>query len=133
MEIQWISPSFVTKFVHTSKVNLLTDAQCVEYLPKFVTKEALEVVKQNRGSPFNNIMKTLEECFGKKIRVTQACIEDLVSSPRLTYGDNTGLMNFSEELNTATRILQGDVEREANVGTNLRRIISCLPNDLIIK
>lgn len=123
----------MTKFVHTLKVNLLTDAQCVEYLPKFVTKEALEVVKQNRGSPFNNIMKTLEECFGKTIRATQACIEDLVSSPRLTYGDNTGLMNFSEELNTATRILQGDVEHEANVATNLRRIVSCLPNDLIIK
>ena len=113
--------------------DLLTDAQRVEYLPKFVTGEALEVVKRNRGCSFNDIMKTLEERFGQTIRVTQACIEDLVAGTRLTYGDNIGLMNFSEKLNTATKILQGDIEREANVATNLKRIVSRLPNDLIIK
>ena len=113
--------------------DLLTDAQRVEYLPKFVTGEALEVVKRNRGCSFNDIMKTLEERFGQTIRVIQACIEDLVAGPRLTYGDNIGLMNFSEKLNTATKILQGDIEREANVATNLKRIVSRLPNDLIIK
>jgi len=42
-------------------------------------------------------------------------------------------MNFSEKLNTATKILQGDIEREANVATNLKRIVSRLRNDLIIK
>jgi len=61
--------------------DLLTDAHRVEYLPKFVTGEALEVVKRNRGCSFNNIMKTLEERFGQTIRVTQACIEDLVAGP----------------------------------------------------
>ena len=111
---------------------LLTDAQRVEYLPKFVTGEALEVVKRNRGCSFNNIMKTLEERFGQTIRITQACIEDLVAGPRLSYGDNIGLMNSSEKLNTATKILQGDIEREANVATNLKRTVSRLPNDLII-
>ena len=78
-------------------------------------------------------MKILEERFGQTRRVTQACIEDLVAGARLTYGDNIGLMNFSEKLNTATKILQGDIEREANVATNLKCIISRLPNDLIIK
>lgn len=85
--------------------DLLTDAQRVEYLPKFVTGEALEVVKRNRGCSFSDIMKTLEERFGQTIRVTQACIEDLVSGPKLTYGDNILLLNFSEKLNGATRIL----------------------------
>ena len=113
--------------------DLLTDAQRVEYLPKFVTGEALEVVKRNRGCSFNDIMKTLEERFGQTIRVTQACIEDLVAGPRLTYGDCIGLTNFSEKLNTATKILQGDIEREANVATNLKRIVGRLPNDLIMK
>ena len=42
-------------------------------------------------------------------------------------------MNFSEKLNTATKILQGDIECEANVVTNFKRIVSRLPNDLIIK
>ena len=32
-----------------------------------------------------------------------------------------------------TRILKGDVEREASVATNLRRIVNRLPNDLILK
>ena len=113
--------------------DLLTDAQRVEYLPKFVTGEALEVVKRNRGCSFNDLMKTLEERFGQTIRVTQACIEDLVAGPRLTYGDCIGLMNFSEKLNTATKILQGDIEREANVATNLKRIVGHLPNDLVIQ
>ena len=53
-------------------------------------------------------------------------MQDLVAGPRLTYGDIIGL-NVSEKLNTATRIHQG------NVVTNLKRIVSCLPNDLIIK
>ena len=78
-------------------------------------------------------MKILEERFGQTRRVTQACIEDLVAGARLTYGDNIGVMNFSEKLNTATKILQGNVEHEANVATNLKCIISRLPNDLIIK
>ena len=37
--------------------DLRTDAQRVEYLPKFVTGEALEVVNGNRGCSFNDIMK----------------------------------------------------------------------------
>ena len=92
------------------KSDLLTDAQRVEYLPRFVTGEDLEVLKRNRGCSFNDIMKTLEERFGQTIRVTQACIEDLVAGPRLTYGDCIGLMIFSKMLNRATKILQGDIE-----------------------
>ena len=113
--------------------DLLTDAQRVEYLPKFVTGEALEVLKRNRGCSFSDIIKTLEERFGQAVRVMQACVEDLASGPKLAYGDNVGLMNFSEKLNAAMRILQGDVEREASVSTNLKRIVNRLPNDLIVK
>ena len=126
-------PFFCDQFHTHLEGDFLTDAQRVEYLPKFVTGEALEVVKRNRGCSFNDIMKTLEERFGQTIRVMQACIEDLVAGPRLTYGDNIGLMNISEKLNTATKILQGDIERKAYVATNLKRIVSRLPNDLIIK
>lgn len=112
---------------------MFTDVHRVEYLPKFVSGEALEVVKRNKGCSFCDIIKTLGERFGQTIRVTQACIEDLASSPKLAYGDNVRLMNFSKKLNAATRILQGDVEHEASVATNLRRIVSRLPNDLIVK
>ena len=60
-------------------------------------------------------------------------MEELASGPKLAYDDNIGLLNFSENLNAATRILKGDVEREASVAMNLRRIVSRLPNDLILK
>ena len=70
-------------------------------------------------------MKTFEERFVQTIRATQACTEDLVAGPRLTYGDNIGLMYFYEKLNTATKILQG--------GRQFERIVSHLPNDLIVK
>ena len=42
-------------------------------------------------------------------------------------------MGIVLDLNTATKILQGDIEREANVATNLKHIVGRLPNDLIIK
>ena len=62
-------PFFCDQICTLHESDLLTDAEHVEYLPKFVTGEALEVVKQNRGCSFNNIMKTLEEHFGQTIRV----------------------------------------------------------------
>ena len=43
------------------------------------------------------------------------------------------ILNFSEKLNAASKILQGDVEPEASVATNLRKIITRLPNDLVAK
>ena len=43
-----------------------------------------------------------------------------VSGPKLANGDNVGLMNFPEELLATTRILQGDVERQASVSMNLK-------------
>ena len=78
-------------------------------------------------------MKTLEERFGKPIQVSQACIDGLVSGPKLASGDNVSLLNFVEKLNAATKILKGDIEHEASVATNLRRIVSRLPNDLVAK
>ena len=105
----------------------------MEYLPKFVTGEALDVVKRNRGCSFSDVIKTLEERYGQTIRVTQACIEELVSGSKLAYGDNVALLNFSEKLNSATKILKGNVEREASVATNLKRIVERLPYDLVRK
>ena len=65
--------------------------------------------------------------------MTQACVEELASGAKMAYGDNIGLLNFSENLNAATRILKEDFERETSVATNLRRIVNRLPNDLILE
>ena len=84
--------------------DLLTDAQQVEYLPKFVAGEALEVVKRNRGCTFNQIMKTLEKRFGQAVRVTQAFVEELASGPKLAYGRQYWSSQFLSYL-TSTRNL----------------------------
>lgn len=78
-------------------------------------------------------MKTREERFGRPIQVSKAYIEDLVSGPELVPGDNVSLLNFSEKLNAATKILHGCVECEASVATNLRKIVNRVPNDLVAK
>ena len=103
------------------------------YLPKFLTGDALEVVNRNRGCSYEELLKTLEERFGQAVQVTQACIEELVAGPKLDSGDNVSLLNFAEKLNTATKILKGEFEHEANVATNLKRIVNRLPHDLIVK
>ena len=110
---------------------LLSDAQRVEYLPKFLTGEALEVVRRNRGCSFKVLMETLEQRYGQTIQIAQACIEDLVSGPKIAPGDSTGLLNFAERLNTATKVLIGRNEQEVSVATNLKRIVNRLPNDVI--
>ena len=53
---------------------LLSDAQKVEYLPKFLCGKALEVVRRNRGCNFKTLMDTLEERYGQSTRIAQACI-----------------------------------------------------------
>lgn len=39
----------------------------------------------------------------------------VVSGPKLVPGDTVILLNFSEKLNATSKILKGDVEREASV------------------
>ena len=111
---------------------MLSDAQKVEYLPKFLCGEALEVVRRNRGCNFKTLMDTLEEGYGQSIRIAQACIEDLVSGPKLAPNDSAGLLNFAEKLNTATKVLTQKNEQEVSVATNLKRIAN-LPSDMIGK
>lgn len=103
---------------------LLTDAQRVEYLPKFLTGEAREVIQRNRGCSYYDLMRTFEEHFGRPVQESQACIEGLVSGPKLVPGDNVSLLNFYEKLNTATKILQ------SNAATSMRKIVNRLPNRL---
>jgi hypothetical protein len=115
------------------ETELLSDAQRVEYLPKFLCGDALEVIKRNRGCSYKDLVHILETRFGRPIQVSQACIEELVSGPKLNYGDNVGLLNFAERLTTATKILTGADEKEISVATNLRKIVNRLPNDLVSK
>ena len=90
----------------------MSDAQRVEYLPKFLYGDALEVVRRNRSCSYDDLIKTLKNRYGRPIQVSQACIEELVSGLKLNYGDNEGLLNFAERLNAATKILIGPDEQD---------------------
>ena len=101
-------------------------------MPKFLQGEALDVVERNRGCSYRVLIQTLQERFGRPAQIAQACIDDLVSGPKLTPGDNTGLLNFADKLNTATKVLKGEVKQEISVATNLKQVVH-LPNNFIAK
>lgn len=126
-------PFFRAQIKNHLESDLLTDSQRVEYLPKFLTGDALEVLKRNRGCSYETIVQILEERFGRPVQVAQHFIEELVSGPKIGYGNNVALLNFSDKLIAATKVLRGEYETEVSVATNLRKIVNRLPNDMITK
>ena len=106
-------PFFRDQVLTHLETDLLTNLQRVEYLPKFRKGEALEVIERNRGCSYYDPMKTLEERFGRPVQVSQACIEGLVSGPKLIPGDNMSLLKFSEKLTL--------LRRSSRVMSNVRR------------
>ena len=86
---------------------LLTDVQQIEFLPKFVTGEAYDVVARSAGCPYKDIVANLEDCYGQPATVTAACIQELTVGPKLGKRDFKGLRNFAEQLQCAIKRLQG--------------------------
>lgn len=91
---------------------LLTDAQKVEFLPKFLSGEAYEVVERASGCSYDDIVKLLKDRYEHPAAVAAACNEKLIIGPKLTYGDNKGLRNFVGQIEAASRKLEGEYERE---------------------
>ena len=72
---------------------LLSDAQRIEFLPKFVSGEAYEVVERSVGFSYDDIIATLEERYGQPAAVAAACINMLTTGPKLGNRDSKGLLN----------------------------------------
>ena len=89
------------------KDGLLTDVQQIEFLPKFVTGEACDVVARSAGCPYKDILASLEDRYGQPATVTAACIQELTVGPKLGNRDFKGLRNFAEQLQCAIKRLQG--------------------------
>ena len=75
----------------------LTDAQQIEFLPKFVTGEAYDVVARSAGCPYEDIVANLEDRYGQPATVTAACIQELTVGPKLGNRDFKGRRNFAEQ------------------------------------
>ena len=62
-----------------------------------------------------------------------ACIESLTKGPKLHNNDYTGLLNFADQLEAASKKLSGHYELEASTMANQRQIVTLLPNYLVNK
>ena len=112
---------------------LLSDAQRIEFHPKFVSGEAHEVVERSAGRSYDDIVAILEERYGQPAAVAAACIEMLTTGPKFGNRDFKGLRNFAEQLQCASKRLEGDYEREASTISNMRMIVARLPYYMINK
>ena len=65
--------------------------------------------------------------------VAAACIENLTKGQTPSSSDYTGLLNFAEQLESASKKLSGEYELEASTMTNLRQIVKRFPNYLVDK
>ncbi|XP_068729088.1 uncharacterized protein [Montipora capricornis] len=112
---------------------LLSDAQRIEFLPKFVSGKAYEVVERSVGCSYDDIIATLEERYGQPAAVAATCINMLTTGPKLGNRDFKGLRNFAEQLQCASRILEGEYEHEASTTSNMEMIVARLPDYIINK
>lgn len=126
-------PIFRKRIRNNLEDGLLSDAQRIEFLPKFVTGEAYEVVERAAGCSYDDIVAMLEERYGQPAAVAAACIEMLTLGPKLGNRDFKGLRNFAEQLQCATKRLEGDYEREASTTSNMKMTVARLPDYIINK
>ena len=126
-------PVFRRRIRDNLENGLLSDAQKIEFLPKFVSGEAYDVVARSAGCSYEDIVAYLEDRHGQPATVAAACIEKLTVGPKLGNRDFNGLRNFAEQLQCATKRLEGDYEREASTTANMKLIAGRLPDHLINK
>ena len=98
-----------------------------------MTGEAYDVVARSAWCSYEDIVANLEDRYGQPATVAAACIEKLTVGPKLGNRDFKGLRNFSEQLQRATKRLQGDYEREVSTTANMKLIAGRLPDYLINK
>ena len=128
-----VFPVFRRRIQDNLEDGFLSDAQKIEFLPKFVTGEAYDVVSRSAGCSYEDIVANLEDRYGQPATVVAAYIQELTVGPKLGNRDFKGLRDFAEQLQCATKRLDGDYEREASTTANMKLIAGRLPNYLINK
>ena len=96
--------------------------------------EPYEVVERVSGCSHDSVLRIiLHERYGQPAAVAAAFIESLTKGPKLQNNDYTGLLNFAEQLEAATKKLSRHYELEAGTMANLRQILTRFPNYLVNK
>ena len=104
-------PTFRNRLRDNLEDGILNDSQKLEFLPKFFSGEAYEVVERVSGCSYDSVLRILHERYGQPAAVAAACIE----------------------LEAASKKLSGHYELEASTMANLRQIVTRLPNYLVNK
>ena len=117
----------------TQEDGILNDSQKIEFLPKFLSSEAYVVVERVSGCSYDSVLRILHERYGRPVAVTAACIQSLTKGPKLQNNDYTGLLNFAEQLEAASKKISGHFELQASTMANLRQIVRRSPNYLVNK
>ena len=126
-------PTFRNRLRDNLEDGILNDSQKLEFFPKFLSGEAYEVVERVSGCSYDSVLRILHERYGQPATVTAACIASLTKGPKLQNNDNTGLLNFAEQLEAASKKFSGHYELQASTMANLRQIVTRLPNYLVNK
>ena len=79
----------------------MNDSQKLEFLPKFLSGKAFEVLERVSGCSYDSVLRILHECYGQPVDDAAACIESLTKGPKLQNKDYTGLLYFAEQLKAA--------------------------------
>lgn len=91
------------------------------------------MVERSVGCSYDDIIATLEEHYGQLATVAAACINMLTTGPKLGNRDFKGLLNFAEQLQCASRRLEGEYEHEASTTSNMKMKVARLPDYIINK
>ncbi|KAK3715773.1 hypothetical protein QZH41_002282 [Actinostola sp. cb2023] len=126
-------PTFRDRMRDNLEDGILTDSQRIEFLPKFLGGEAYDVIERVSGCSYKTVVDILEDRYGQPATVAAACIENLTNGPKLPNTDYTGLRDFAEQLESASKKLVGSYELEASTMTNLKQIVRRLPGYLVNK
>ena len=78
-----VFPVFRRRIEDNLEDGFLSDAKKIEFLPKFVTGEAYDVVSRSAGCSYEDIVANLEDRYGQPATVAAACIQELTVGPRL--------------------------------------------------
>ena len=76
------------------------------------------------------IVANLEDRYSQPATVAAACIEKLTVGPKLGNRGFIERRNFAEQLQCATKRLEGDYEREASTTANMKLNAGRLPSYL---
>ncbi|XP_048587898.1 uncharacterized protein LOC125571976 [Nematostella vectensis] len=126
-------PNFRKRLRDNLEDEILSDSQKVEFLPKFLSGEAFEVVERVSGCSYSVIVDILEDRYGQPATVAASCIDNLTRGPRLNNHDYKGLRDFAEQLESSSKKLVGEYAIEASTISNMKQIVRRLPQYLVNK